>query len=73
MPIEFQISSLHLQIRDRLPESESKQQHLIQLLELGEQRINNMSQLEHGQRRYKTFVDCHCHILTKHFEIGQRC
>ena len=39
MPIEFQVPSLRLQIAKRLPESESENQHLVQLLELGEQRI----------------------------------
>ena len=71
MPIEFQVPSLRLQIRDRLPESESEQNCLSQLLDLRENRINSMSQLEHGQRRRKAFIDRHCRVPTKHFEIGQ--
>ena len=71
MPIEFQVPSLRLQIAKRLPESESEHQRLTQLLELGEQRIHNMAQLEHGQRCRKAFVDRHCRILDKEFKIGQ--
>ena len=71
MPIEFQVPSLRLQIRNRLPESESEQNCLSQLLDLRENRINSMSQLEHGQRRRKAFIDRHCRVPTKHFEIGQ--
>ena len=38
---------------------------------LGEHRISSMSQLEHGQQRRKAYVDRHCRLPTKHFEIGQ--
>ena len=65
MLIEFQISILRLQISDRLPESESEHQRLIQLLELGEQRLQSMAQLEHSQRRRKAFVDRLCRIPDK--------
>ena len=71
MPIEFQVPSLRLQIAERLPESESEHQHLVQLLELGEQRITSLAQLEHGQRQRKAFVDKYCRIPDKTFEIGQ--
>ena len=71
MPIEFQVPSLRLQIRDRLPESESEHNRLLQLLELGENRIHSMSQLEHGQRRRKAFVDRHHGTSEKHFKIGK--
>ena len=50
MPIEIQVPSLRVQIAERLPESESKHQCLVQLLELGEQRIASLAQLEHGDR-----------------------
>ena len=44
---------------------------MTQLLEVGEQRLQSMAQLEHGQRHRKAFVDRHCHILDKQFKIGQ--
>ena len=36
MPIEFQVPSLRIQVRDRLSEGKSEQIRLQQLLELGE-------------------------------------
>ena len=50
MPIEFQVPNLRLQIAERLPESESEHQRLVQLLKLGEQRITGLAQLEHDQK-----------------------
>ena len=72
MPIEFQVPSLRLQIAERLPESESEQQPLMQLLELGEDRIAGLAQLEHGQRRHKAFIDRHHRNPDRGFEIASQ-
>ena len=59
MPIEFQIPSLRVQVKERLPESQFEQYQLEQLLELGENRVASMAQLEQRQRQRKAFVDRH--------------
>ena len=59
MPVEFQVTSLRIQIRERLPEEQSEQARLQQLLELGETRVHSMAILEQEQRRRKAFVDRH--------------
>ena len=46
MPIELQVPSLRVQVKERLPESQSEQYRLEQLLELGEHRVASMAQLE---------------------------
>ena len=47
IPIEFQVPSLRVQAKERLPESQSEQYRLDeQLLELGEHRVASMAQLE---------------------------
>ena len=46
MPIEFQIPSLQIQVRNRLSEGQSEQIWLQQLLELGETWVRNMAVLE---------------------------
>ena len=50
MPVEFQVPSLRIQIRERLPEEQSEQLRLQQLLELGEIRVRSMAILEKEQR-----------------------
>ena len=57
MPIEFQVPSLRVQVTARLPEAQSEQYRLEQLLELGKDRIESMAQLEQRQRQGKAFVD----------------
>ena len=57
MPIEFQIPSLRIQVRERMPEEESEQIRLQQLLALGETRVNSLAALELEQLRRKAFVD----------------
>ena len=57
MPIEFQVPSLRVQVKERLPEFKSEQYRLEQLLELGEHRVASMAQLEQCQRQHKAFVD----------------
>ena len=49
MPIEFQVPSLRVQVKERLPEAQSEQYRLEQLLELGEHRVANMAQHEQCQ------------------------
>ena len=57
MSIEFQVQSLRVQVKERLPESQSEKYRLEQLLELGEHRVASMAQLEQRQRQRKAFVD----------------
>ena len=71
MPIEFQIPSLRVQVTARLPEAQSEQYRLEQLLELGEERIESMAHLEHRQRQRKAFVDRHRKGLEKELAIGK--
>ena len=59
MPIEFQVPSLQIQIREQLPESQFEQIRLQKLLELGEYRLRSMTVLEQEQRWLKAFVDRH--------------
>ena len=70
MPVEFQVPSLRIQIRERLPEKQSEHARLQQLLELGEIRVHSMTILEREQRRRKAFVDRHRRIREKDFTIG---
>ena len=71
MPIEFQVPSLRVQVKARLPEAQSEQYRLEQLLELGEDRITSMAQLEQRQRQRKAFVDRHRKGLEKELSIGK--
>ena len=71
MPIEFQMSSLRVQVKERLPESQSKQYRLEQLLELGEHRVASMAQLEQRQRQHKAFVDRHHKGTEKSLTLGK--
>ena len=59
MPIEFQIPSLRIQVKERLSEKESEKIRLATLCELEEHRIVNLLQLELEQRRWNAFVDRH--------------
>ena len=65
MPIEFLVPSLRVQVTARLPEVQSEEYRLEQLLELGEDRIESMTQLEQRQRQQKAFVDRHRKGLEK--------
>ena len=56
MPIVFQVPSVRVQLVERLSESDSKQQRLEQLLELGEERIASFAHLEHGQQRFRSLI-----------------
>ena len=49
MPIKFQVPSLRVQIKERLPEAQLEKYRLKQLLELGEHRVANMAQHEQCQ------------------------
>ena len=57
MPIEFQIPSLRIQVKERLSEKESEKIRLATLYELEENQIATLLQQELEQRRPKAFVD----------------
>ena len=71
MPIEFQIPSLRIQVRDRLSEKELEKIRLAALCELEEHRIASIMQMELEQRRRKAFVDRHRKGNEKLFGIGK--
>ena len=71
MPVEFQIPSLRIQVRERLSEDESQQLRLQQLLAFGETRVNSMAALEVEQSRRKAFVDRHRGRNEEEFELGR--
>ena len=71
MPIEFQILSLRIHVKERLSEKESEKIRLATLCELEENRIASLLQLELEQRRRKAFVDRHRRGNEKEFEIGK--
>ena len=71
MPIEFQIPSLRIQVKERLSEKESEKIRLATLCELEEHRIASLLELEREQRRRKAFVDRHRRGNEKEFRIGQ--
>jgi hypothetical protein len=71
MPVEFQIPSLRIQVKERLGEKESERIRLETLLELEENRIASLLQLELEQRRRKAFVDRHRRGNEKEFEVGK--
>ena len=49
MLIKFQVSSLRVQVKERLREAQSEQYRFEQLLELGEHQVASMAQLEQRQ------------------------
>ena len=71
MHVEFQIPSLRIQVRERMPEEESQQLRLEQLLALGETRVKSLAALELEQLRRKAFVDRHRGRNEEEFEIGR--
>ena len=72
MPVEFQVPSLRIQIRERLPEEQSEHARLQQLLESGEIRVRSMAILEQEQRLRKTLnVDRHRNTREKDFMVGR--
>ena len=71
MPIEFQVPSLRVQVKARLPETQLEQYRLEQLVELGKDRVASMAQLEQRQRQRKSFVDCYRKGLEKELTIGK--
>ena len=70
MPVEFQIPSLRIQVRERMPEEESEQVRLQQLLALGKTRVNSLAALELEQLRRTAFVDRHRGRNEKKFGEG---
>ena len=68
--IEFQTPSLWVQVTERLPESQSEQYQLEQLLELGENQLASMAQREQRPRQHKAFVDRHRKGKEKSFSLG---
>ena len=71
MPVEFQIPSLRIQVKERLSEKESERIRLATLLTLEENRITSLLELELEQRRRKAFVDRHRRGNEKEFEVGK--
>ena len=71
MPVEFQVPSLRIQIRERLNEKESEAIRLAALCELEEHRLASIMHLELEQRRRKAFVDRHRKGNEKMFGIGK--
>ena len=71
MPIEFQVPSLRVQVKERLSEAQSEQYRLEQILELGEHRVASMAQLEQRQRQCKDFIDRHRKGQEKVLTIGK--
>ena len=71
MPVEFQIPSLRIQVRDKLSEAKSEQIGLQQLLELGETCVHGMAVVEQEQRWCKAFVDQHRIAREKDFVVGK--
>ena len=71
MPVEFQILSLRTQIQEDLPEKQSEQLQLQQLLEIGEDKVLPITVLEHEQRWHKMFIDRHRGGNKNFFEIGK--
>ena len=59
MPVEFQIPSLCIQVKERMTEEASERIRLQQLLALGETRVHSLAVLELDQQRHKAFVDRH--------------
>ena len=57
MPMEFQIPSLRIQVREQLSEIESEKIRLATMCELEEHQIGSLLQLELEQRWQKAFVD----------------
>ena len=71
MPVEFQVPSLRIQIRERLNEKESEAIRLKALCELEEHRLASIMHLELEQRRRKAFVDRHRKGNEKMFGTGK--
>ena len=72
MPIDFQIPSLRIEVRERLSEKESESIWLETLCELEEHRIASLLKLELEQRRRKVFVVRHRRDNEKEFGINIR-
>ena len=71
MPIEFQVPSLRVQVKARLPEAQSEQYRLEHILELGDDRIASMAHLEQRERQQKAFVDRHRKGLENELTISK--
>ena len=71
MSIEFQVPSLHIQVRERLNEKQSEGIQLAALCGLEEHRLASIMHLELEQRRRKAFVDRHQKGNEKRFGIGK--
>ena len=71
MPIEFQVPSLRIQVRERMSEADLEQICLHQLLTLGETWVNSLAALELNQQRRKAFVDQHRERIEEEFGKGK--
>ena len=58
-PVEFQIPSLRIQVKDRMPEEASERIRLQQLLALSEMRVRSLAILELDQQGHARVSDTH--------------
>ena len=71
MPVEFQMPTLRIQATKKLNELQSEQIRKEALLLLEEDRIQDMTTLEHKQRQTKAFVNRHRRKTETQFGIGK--
>ena len=71
MPVEFQIPSLCIQLKEWMTEEASENVRLQQLLTVGETRVHSLTVLELDQQRRTAFVDRHRGRNEKIFGIGK--
>ena len=71
MPVEFQIPSLRIQVKELMTEEAFKRIRLQQLLPLGETRVHSLAVLELDQQWHKAFVDRHRGRNEKMFRVGK--
>ena len=71
MPVEFQIPSLRIQVKERMTEGASEQICLHQLLTLDETSVHSLAVLKLDQQHRRAFVDRHRGQNEKLFGIGK--
>ena len=65
MPIEFQIPSLRVQVKERLDEEQSKQIRKEQFVNIRRKLTPIFVDLEYKQKKTKAFVDRHWHSVIR--------
>ena len=71
MPVEFQIPSLRIQVKEQMTEEAFERIRLQQLLPLGETRVHSLAVLELDQQRRKAFMDRHRGRNVEMFDEGK--